>query len=75
MKVRAILREDDTATLISNVPPNLSTAEHRLRVLQNLTAEILEDQETISGTTVEHMCRRVMRYMHRSIALIDIVCD
>ena len=59
--------------MIASVPVGLSTAEHRIRVLHDLATGILEDQETVSSSNVDHMCTHVMRYMHRCLALADII--
>ena len=71
-KLRALLREDTMCNRIATVPAHISTAEHRLRVLHELSTTVIEDQETISGEKVANMCTHVMRYMHRSLAMADI---
>lgn len=73
LKLRAELREDSNINLLSSVPTGMSLAEHRMRVLHDLAKTTLEDQETVSGSKVENMCQHVMRYMHRCLALADII--
>ena len=64
----AELREESNLQRISNVPTNLSQAEHRLRVLNGMAREIIEDQITLSGAKVDSMTTHVMRYIHRCFA-------
>ena len=49
LKVRELLREDNIINTINNVPNHLSNAEHRIRVLLQVSHSVIEDQETISA--------------------------
>lgn len=73
LKLRADLRLDSNVDLLSSIPAGVSVSEHRIGVLRDLARDILENQETVSGPKVEHMCQHVMRYMHRCLALADII--
>lgn len=72
LKLRAVLREDATKQRLDNPPEGISMAEHRLRLLMDLSSAIIEDQETITSQKVDHMCNHVMTYMHRCFAMADI---
>ena len=71
--MRAMLREEQVCNRIADVPNNISLAEHRIRVLHELSTNVIEDQETLSGDKEANMCTHVMRYMHRSLAMADII--
>lgn len=73
LKVRALLREDNTNQRLSAIPSGRSIAEHRISVLHDLASTAIEDQETLSGEKITNMCSHVMQYMHRCFAMADIV--
>ena len=49
LKVRDVLREDETKQRLDEIPPGVSAAEHRIRVLYQVSCTILDDQITISS--------------------------
>ena len=73
LKLPEELRKDETVQLLIHGPPGISRAEHHLRVLNNLSTTILDDQNTISGLKVANMAGNVMTYMHRCSTQQDIV--
>ena len=72
LKIRALLREDGTVQRLAAAPQGQSIAEHRMSVLKDLATTTIEDQDTLSGEKVTHMCTHVMQYMHRCFAMADI---
>ena len=72
LKLREVLREDQVMNRISAVPAGVSVTEHRIRVLHDLAANVLDDQSTISGLKVANMTSHVMTYMHRCSISADI---
>ena len=72
LKVREVLREERTVQRLQAVQHGVTLAEHRLRVLQDISVVILEDQDTISGQKVQNMCANVMQCMHRCSTMVDI---
>lgn len=73
LKIRAVLRQDETLERLAEVPQGRSVAEHRISVLHELATTIIEDQETLSSDKITHMCTHVMQYMHRCFIMADIV--
>ena len=73
LKIREELRTDEIVQQLTTIPPNLSRAEHRIRVLNNLSTRILDDQDTINGQKVTNMAAHIMTYMHRCSTQQDIL--
>ena len=55
LKLREVFREDQVMNRISAVPAGVSVTEHRIRVLHDLAANVLDDQSTISSHKVTNM--------------------
>ena len=73
-KLREELRKDEIVQELTQCPPDISRAEHRIRVLHNLSTTVIDDQTTISGQKVANMAANVMTYMHRCSTQQDIFC-
>ena len=73
LQLREELRQDRVLQQLEAVPADISVAEHRLRVLRDVTASILNDEMTVTAAKVTNMKNHVLTYFHRCTNLQDIL--